>query len=199
MKLILVRHGEAESNAKKLVGGSAEFPLTEKGIEQAQKLAKRFKDEKIDVVFCSSLSRARHTADEVLRFHPGVKVFYEDDLKEMSYGDLNGKPAEEFYAAVGPANYSTMDFKIKGGENFHEVFKRVKRVLDKAMVYKGKTVLLVAHGRIIRAIVSILLGMPIEDMMKIRFLNTSVTILELREGKFEKSEFNSVKHLEASD
>ena len=62
--------------------------------------------------------------------------------------------------------------------------------------YKGKTVLVVAHGRVVRAFLSILLGTPVAEIFKIKFLNTSVTTLELIDDKFEKRDYNCIKHLE---
>ena len=41
MRVIIVRHGETEANALKLISGQTEVKLTEKGCSQAQLLGKR--------------------------------------------------------------------------------------------------------------------------------------------------------------
>lgn len=60
MKLYLVRHGEAEMRAI-----DAERPLTDKGIEQVQRLAEHFvaSSAKPDHIYHSGLVRARQTAE----------------------------------------------------------------------------------------------------------------------------------------
>ena len=63
--IYVVRHGETEWNAINKVLGRTDMPLNEKGIKQAQELARSLKDLKIDVFLCSPLLRARQTADAI--------------------------------------------------------------------------------------------------------------------------------------
>ena len=48
MRLILTRHGETEENVADIIQGHLPGKLSEKGIAQVKKVAKRLKDEKID-------------------------------------------------------------------------------------------------------------------------------------------------------
>ena len=41
MRLLLVRHGESEANARGLLQGQAEYALTERGVEQARLVGAR--------------------------------------------------------------------------------------------------------------------------------------------------------------
>lgn len=43
MKILLIRHGESEADLLKVHEGRADYPLTLKGIEQAQLMANRVK------------------------------------------------------------------------------------------------------------------------------------------------------------
>ncbi|MCK4919084.1 MAG: class I tRNA ligase family protein, partial [Candidatus Pacebacteria bacterium] len=62
-KLILLRHGESESNVKDVKAGQTDgYPLTQKGIEQSKKIAKILKKEKIDIIISSPIQRAKQTA-----------------------------------------------------------------------------------------------------------------------------------------
>lgn len=195
MKLIFVRHGEALSNVKNIVGGQTEFPLTKCGIEQAKKVGKRLKNVKIDVVFCSPLKRAKETAKEIMKYHNNLDVIYDKEIMEGSFGIFENKPIEEFLTALEAYEGPTETFKPDGGESLVDVFERAKLFSKKFESYKGKTVLIVAHGRIIRAIVGVILNKNIKEMMKTRFLNTSVTTLELKENKYEALDYNCTKHL----
>jgi len=64
-KLLLIRHGESEDNVQRKISGFSNVNLTKKGIWQAKRLAYRLKDVPVDIVYCSDLKRAIHTADIV--------------------------------------------------------------------------------------------------------------------------------------
>jgi hypothetical protein len=42
----------------------------------------------------------------------------------------------------------------------------------------------------------VLLSKPLDEIMKEKFYNTSVTILELKEGKFGALKYNCIAHLD---
>ena len=85
MKLILVRHGETEGNVKQIIQGQTHGKLTKKGIKQAKLLARRLKNEKIDVVFSSDLQRAKNTTKQILNHHCKIPVFYDKLLSCLLY------------------------------------------------------------------------------------------------------------------
>lgn len=66
MRLWLIRHGETQANVDGLYSGHAPTPLTARGIEQAQNLHTLLDDVSFDLVLCSELERAQHTARLVL-------------------------------------------------------------------------------------------------------------------------------------
>ncbi len=88
--LYLFRHGETEDNKNKIFSGRHDSPLTAEGVKQAQVLAKKLKDKKIDLSIYSDLIRAKNTLDEVLKFHPETNVEASQLLLERDYGDLTG-------------------------------------------------------------------------------------------------------------
>lgn len=55
MRLILVRHGETKDNDAGILQGQLHGELNKSGIEQAEKVAVRLKNEKIDFIFTSDL------------------------------------------------------------------------------------------------------------------------------------------------
>lgn len=66
MRLWLIRHGETQANVDGLYSGHAPTPLTARGVEQAQSLHTLLRDVPFDIVLCSELERAQHTARLVL-------------------------------------------------------------------------------------------------------------------------------------
>ena len=97
MKLIIVRHGESEANAKGISQGNRDewldTSLTEKGNKQAKAVAKRLKDEDIGVIISSDLKRAKQTAEEINKFH-NVEIILDSRLRDM----LNNEELEDFIA-----------------------------------------------------------------------------------------------------
>ena len=64
LKIFLARHGQDEDNARGLLNGRRDEPLTDLGIIQANKLAQEIKDIglKFDVIYSSPLQRAFETS-----------------------------------------------------------------------------------------------------------------------------------------
>ena len=95
MKLILVRHGQSIANSKKISQGNQDkwidTPLTNKGIEQAQAVAKRLKDEKIEIIYSSDLKRAKQTAKEINKFY-NVEIRLDSRIRDM----LNDEKIKDF-------------------------------------------------------------------------------------------------------
>ncbi|MEK1831722.1 histidine phosphatase family protein [Priestia megaterium] len=63
--LYLIRHGQTDWNKNKLIQGHADIPLNEAGKQQAKRVAERFRDIHIDVIYTSDLLRAQETAREI--------------------------------------------------------------------------------------------------------------------------------------
>ncbi len=95
MKLILLRHGESEWNAKNLFTGWVDVALSAKGIEEAKRGGLLLKERKLlpDIVHTSLLRRAINTAsfalDNCERHWIPVKRSWR--LNERHYGALQGK------------------------------------------------------------------------------------------------------------
>ena len=62
MRLYLVRHGQTAWNAQKRFMGQFDISLDETGRAQVAALGNRLKDEHVDMIYASDLSRAWDTA-----------------------------------------------------------------------------------------------------------------------------------------
>ncbi len=104
-KLILLRHGESEWNAKNLFTGWVDVRLSEKGEQEARRGGQLLKEKGLlpDVVHTSLLRRAIHTSqlalDECDRHW--IPVYRSWRLNERHYGALQGKDKKETLAAYG--------------------------------------------------------------------------------------------------
>ena len=92
--LYLFRHGETEDNKNRVFSGRRNSLLTPEGIKQAEVLAEKLKDKKIDLAIFSDIAhgpdRAEDTLDIVLKHHSETKKEPAEFLFERDYGDLTG-------------------------------------------------------------------------------------------------------------
>ena len=94
-KLILLRHGESEWNAKNLFTGWVDVALSEKGRAEATRGGQLLKEANLlpDVLHTSLLTRAINTADIALASAGvvGIPIKRSWRLNERHYGALQGK------------------------------------------------------------------------------------------------------------
>jgi probable phosphoglycerate mutase len=188
MKLILTRHGETIENQKKICCGHNHGNLSEEGKEQAEKVAIRLKNEKIDCIYSSDLQRAADTARTIAKYHPEVPIKFTSELRESDTGDFTGKPAEELDWKNPPKNLETK-------ENLQ---KRAKKILDKAYEeYPEGTVLFVAHAFFNKALITTILNQNPECVYNYKQENTAINIFDIKEDKNHVVHLmNCIRHLD---
>jgi broad specificity phosphatase PhoE len=89
VKLLLIRHAESVGNSELRLQGRTEFPLTERGRNQAQELAATLAGRSIDAVCSSPIQRALNTA-EAIAGRLGLTVDIQSSLQEYDFGELSG-------------------------------------------------------------------------------------------------------------
>ncbi len=193
--IIFVRHGETLHNSKKIICGHTDSTLSKKGKEQAKKVGLRFKDESIDVLFSSDSARAKQTAAEIKKHH-AISLGYDARLRERNYGTYEGKHLNDWLKALSKTKTPFHKFKPRRGESPEEVINRSLDFIDEMLrTHPGKSILLVAHGTIIRQTVMALLKKKDATHKKYHHMNTGVTIIEFK-GKTPKLKLlNCTKHL----
>lgn len=126
--LFLIRHAESAANARHLLAGRVDFPLTETGKSDAATLALEFsRTEKIDAIWCSPLLRAQQTAapfvlacDAALRIDERLQEQHMGRFSGMSYTEAEADPA---YCRDRSARW---DWTPEGGgESYRAISERV--------------------------------------------------------------------------
>ena len=151
-KYYILRHGEAISNVKGIVSSWPEKfnnHLTLYGKEQIKKSAEKLKnltvkaDKKLDLIFSSDLLRAKQTA-EIVSQRLKLKPKFDKRLREVGFGDLNGRPAEELlYLRF---EEKRINHSFQKGESYESVLKRVFNFFKNTeKKYKGKSILIISH------------------------------------------------------
>jgi broad specificity phosphatase PhoE len=180
--LHLVRHAETGDNAAMRLSGWTDTDLSPRGEAQVHLLADHFNREHghVDALYASPLIRARRTAEAIgaLTGHPPILV---DDLREMYFGELDGRPFEELkeaYAHLLRADEDgdLEDFMWPSGESRSGFTGRVLRVIDEiAQHHPGRAVGVVTHGGLIATLLTILHGESAANWRKWVVPNASLT------------------------
>lgn len=188
-RLILVRHGQSEFNARNLFTGWADPPLTQQGMEEAQAVAERLAriGLTVEAAFSSALRRARQTTEIVLGRVKGVDTFIEDAaLNERDYGELTGLDKSEAAARWGAGQVRRWRRGYAdappGGESLRDTAARalafyVRQILP-AVMRRG-TGLVVAHGNSLRALVMALEGLTPETVPEVELATGEIRLYDL--------------------
>lgn len=163
--LLLVRHAETDDNVSLRLSGWTDTDLSPRGESQVRLLADHFNRQHGDIaaLYSSPLIRARRTA-EAIGAVTGHTPILLDDLREMYFGELDGRPFEELrdaYAHLLQAdeNSELEDFVWPSGESRSGFKTRVLRVTGGiARRHTGRSVGIVTHGGFIATLLTIVNG-----------------------------------------
>ncbi|MHB1204230.1 MAG: histidine phosphatase family protein [Rhodospirillaceae bacterium] len=133
-----LRHGETDWNRRRVMQGHTDIPLNACGIAQAEEVAPAVAQLPIVTICCSTLGRARRTAELVnIKNLPIIVI---DDLKECGFGIYEGQDSDgawrEDWRAGG---------LIPGGESLDVYVSRLARGLNAALANPAP-ILIVGHG-----------------------------------------------------
>lgn len=219
--IYLVRHGKTWFNTTGQVQGFADSPLTEAGIEGAQKAGEALKDVEFNSVYTGDLSRQRNTAKYIIEANDKNKEvpFYEHvGFQEWNYGGFEGMTNAEMWTPIMEANGFTFDEDwtdydalvrklgdagvadaiakadpLKAAENYKEITTRGQAAL-KLIVSENKSgnVLVVSSGGMIPTLMELALPGEYDGEL---IENSSVTVLKYKDGKYSLEKINDTSHL----
>ena len=218
-KLILLRHGQSDWNAKNLFTGWVDVALSSQGEAEAKRAGELLKEKNLlpDVLHTSLLTRAIYTAEIALGAceRKWIPVSRSWRLNERHYGALQGKDKaatlkeygqEQFklwrrsfdtpppaiadsdqYSQAGDIRYKDLGPDLPKTECLKDVVKRLMPYLDNEIandLRQAKTVLVVAHGNSIRAIVKHLACISDSDIAEVN-IPTGIPLLYRFDDDFE--------------
>lgn len=199
MKIYVIRHGETDANKNHLLQGTIDWPLNDFGIELAEITGTNMKGIKFDACFSSPLTRAKQTAEIVLRNSGNnIDIKYDDRIKEINMGVYEGK-------CFSPDNLQVpllliLLFKwnaflcgrFKGGETAREVCKRTQQFLIELSNQNYENVLVSTHGCATRAMLNMLYENKFDFWQNGVPYNCAVNIIEVKNGKIKLIEKDKV-------
>jgi broad specificity phosphatase PhoE len=153
-RFALLRHAETEWNREKRIQGQQDAPLTSNGRQQAQRWGRTLAQYELDHMITSDLGRAKSTAI-LINQHLDLPHSEEPRLREQDWGRWAGFNFRELLGVKELRAQERMGwhFRPLEGESRLEVFKRSRQALvDAASRLKGKRVLVVTHGGVIKCL-----------------------------------------------
>jgi len=193
--IIFLRHGQAKNNIERiLTGRTPGVPLTEEGINQAEKAAKFLEHMNISAIYSSPIERARHTA-EIVGKHNSLDVIIDDRLIELDMGKFTGVPYDEIFTSHGNVFMKFYNGELEiahnGVETFSEVKKRVLGIVDHVIEnHPDENVVLVTHMDPIKAMLSTVVDLTPTNLFELIIANASLNIFREYKRKFSISGLN---------
>jgi len=128
------------------------------------------------------MRRARETAEVLVAPH-GIGVRVDPDLLEFDWGTYTGHVFDESMESLVTElrrrwRAGETDLAAPGGESPRVAAERVKRALARVAASGASYPVLVAHGRINRVLMTVLLGRDVSRMDEVRQRNGGLSTFE---------------------
>jgi 2,3-bisphosphoglycerate-dependent phosphoglycerate mutase len=158
--ITLLRHAESIGNANGYHQGQADFPLTERGKNQAYALTEYWvsHDMRFDTCLASPQSRARETA-EIIAPVLGLDIEYDPVWMERDNGIYAGLKQDEARQRYPYPDFQPLYEPIgQTGESEWELYMRGGRAIQSLLHRPPARYLVVSHGAILNMTMRALLG-----------------------------------------
>lgn len=201
-EILLVRHGESAAVVPgieiPLVDGHDDPALSADGRAQAERLATRLAQERVDAIYVSSLQRTQETAAPTAAAH-GLTPTIEHDLREVFLGEWEGglfrqRVSENDPIAEAMFREGRWDV-IPGAESHEQLAARLVPVLERiAATHPDQRVMVVVHGGVIGALIAHASGG--RPFAFVGADNASISHLVIHAGRWIVRRFNDTGHLD---
>lgn len=185
-RLYWVRHGENRANlTKEFSHRRVDYPLTPKGVLQAQQTAAHLRGANVHEIYSSPLRRAVQTA-EIIAAELGLQAVVKENFREVNVGDLEGQPVTaELWArherVVGAWLAGRPAVRFPGGEDYATLWGRMRAGLAEIVARRARrNVIVVGHGGMLAVTLRDLCGeATAERVGATPIANCSITTLEI--------------------
>jgi probable phosphoglycerate mutase len=180
----LIRHGKPLGGAK-YRGHGIDDPLSEKGWKQ---MWQGVGNEQWELIISSPLLRCADFAKQ-LATKQTIPVIIRDNLKEIGFGEWEGKSSaelraertEEFKAFYADPVQNTPPKAEKVSDFFYRIGLEYQDILQQ---HPNQKILIVGHSGVIRALISHSIGLPMDKMYRLYIQNGEVSrlLVEQQQG-----------------
>ncbi len=158
MEIYLIRHTTPKVE-KGICYGQADLDITETFLEEVEAIKPHLPSEEIKV-YSSPLQRCKKLADALFE---GLNIDIHDDLMELNCGQWellpwNDIPKEE----IQPWMDDFVNVRVPQGESYVDLHHRVVNRFNE-IVEKKESAVIVAHGGVLRSILSHITATPLKE------------------------------------
>jgi probable phosphoglycerate mutase len=205
IKLFLVRHGTTTAIERRILQGSTDSPLSERGRNEARLAADALKNSSIQFAYASPMGRAKETVEIICR-RLGIEYRTVEELREMGFGFYEGR---EYFDA--PDKYSSIPMRLGllgriliaqiTGEPLFHVSRRARKawkIISESS--QDCRVLVITHGALINYLIRFLLSREMYKKIRpVRSAPCSITELDvITPGNAVLQRLNDTRHLPKS-
>ncbi len=199
--VLLVRHGQTNSNITGFYMGWSDEDLNEVGYTQARRLSSRLARLPIASVSTSPLRRTYTTATILTKPH-NLKPKVLDELIEIQFGDWQGLHMDDIQQKWPElwqqSRTDPSEMTMPNGESFLQVTERAIRAFEKVVqAHRGKQVAIVTHDVVIRVLVAHILGVSNSIYRRFEIVNTSLSVIRVMNSSSHLIALNDTTHLES--
>ncbi|MBV8726070.1 MAG: histidine phosphatase family protein [Candidatus Eremiobacteraeota bacterium] len=161
-RIVLCRHGATENNALGQFLSFSDPPLSRAGRMQCERLREDLRRSAFARCYVSPMRRCLQTREIAA---PDVPFTIEDALREVSFGDWEGKTMNWLEShvpdQVADRRRDPVTFRPPGGESFEDVARRLEPLLD--ALRSNRAALVVGHRGTLSVLERLLRGMPLSS------------------------------------
>lgn len=172
-RILLIRHGDTDLTGRVLYGRMPGVHLSAEGHRQAQALAASIAARyQVNHLISSPLERAIETA-QYLSDAVGLPIATHEGVVELDYGSWLGKSFDDIRESAHWQHYNRLRSLIgpPEGEMMLEVQTRawsaLREIMEPYLDAEDATVAVVSHGDVIRSLLVLLLGMPLDNIYRV--------------------------------
>ncbi|MCB9235809.1 MAG: histidine phosphatase family protein [Bacteroidia bacterium] len=202
LELYFLRHGQTEFNLKGIVQGrGVDSDLNEEGRAQGEAFYRAYRNEGFNGLVVSNLKRTYQTIEPFIREEkrPLLKL---EGLDELSWGVMEGMSSSpEMHAKYLELNREwgagNLHARVEAGESPLDCWNRAQQSLEIIQKeFPSGKVLVCTHGRMLRIILSEILGYGMANMNLFPHENTALNVVRfLESGKAFAVKLNDLTHL----
>lgn len=158
-----IRHAHTRYNAEKRYAGTIDVPLSEVGVQDAQRAAAKLTDQSFDIVITSKQKRSIQTAHILVASN--TRFVSSQLCNERNFGIMEGLTWDEVHKLEPPVLFievgnDTHSVNPVGGEPFEKVWERAQKFRQFIFKrYAGLSILVVSHGVFLQMFHGVLRGM----------------------------------------
>ncbi|MBO7515026.1 MAG: histidine phosphatase family protein [Lachnospiraceae bacterium] len=167
--IITVQHTQSMHHTNGMVGSWTDWDLTELGRNQADRIARKLKEElagKAVVLYSSDLKRAQQTAEPIANYL-SITPILRQELRERNLGRCCGQSVQWLRENLECPEKTVDDRLFSDGESRRDAWNRLLPFYEEVMASDAETIIIVSHGDLLSLLNAMYLGLPVESFYEV--------------------------------